>query len=360
MIQHNQFLFRKAILEKDPQKIDFLRGFAAVLVFVSHADHGHLIEIPGLSAIKGQVGAFGVALFFIISGYLIWRSISRNFKKHSTLGFYIYVLNRVTRICPLYFINILFCIFALGTVFKSTYIPTASLGDIIRHLFFTQAFANDVSRTINPVLWTLSYEAIFYCLVPLLFLFSRKYTGFILISSCALSIYAIYTPIPIIRGFLVFFCLFAIGIYMAEKDISPSTFLSCLSIIIGFLLLIFASGHFLRFGIGLISFGFLGLTFLLDIFLGEKIYRLIAKTGFLGFVWVGKISYSFYIWHYVVLNIVIGYTGSFSEGFNLIRSTIFTLFILGLSYLSYQLFEKPFMTTVKAAIRQKMIQAVSK
>ena len=68
--------------------IQYLRGIACMLVVVTHFIHPFL---------KLYCGSIGVDIFFIISGYVMLKGISRYSKDR--LG---YIKNRLIRIFPLY------------------------------------------------------------------------------------------------------------------------------------------------------------------------------------------------------------------------------------------------------------------
>lgn len=78
-------------------ELDGLRGVAAITVIVSHcANAGFLPQFLG----KG-FGQQGVALFFVLSGYLIfYLYLDRNFTKS---GIYQYALARCARVLPLFY-----------------------------------------------------------------------------------------------------------------------------------------------------------------------------------------------------------------------------------------------------------------
>ena len=217
-------VFWQADISKDREILDFVRGLAAILVYLSHADHNRIVSNNLLVSIKGILGEFGVSLFFIMSGYLIWCSAAKNLGNHykNNKGIWKYATNRATRILPLYLVNILFCVTLLPLI-KSDFAPTAGIIEIVRHLTFTQTFDPNVSRTINPVLWSLGYEGIFYMIVPVLLIITRKYTSILLVASWILSIYASNHTIPVVQHFLMMFCLFASGIFGSSGFMGIST-----------------------------------------------------------------------------------------------------------------------------------------
>jgi exopolysaccharide production protein ExoZ len=348
----NPFLW-SIYIGNDKQEFEFLRGAAAILVFLSHADHGRTIDIPMISAVKGEVGALGVAIFFIISGYLIYGSASRNLKDRLKTGLYLYTLNRITRILPLYVVNIFFCCLFLGTFIKSSYLPTASFSDILRHLTFTQAFEPDVSRHINPVLWTLSYEALYYALVPFIFLWLKSRMALFCAAGWIVSVFSLYHPIPIIGRFLDFFFLFASGIFMAEYNLILSPVSSVILCLLGFISVKLLPIMYFQISEGLIAIGIFSLTFtLLPLLPG---YKFLTQTNYFGIAWIGRISYSLYIWHYILLNIIVAYFGSGKPGFDSSRAILSSAFIIFFSFLSYRCIELPGMTHLRTLIKKRVM-----
>jgi len=82
--------------------LDALRGIAALAVLLAHGDHNQLIplDVLAISDVKGFLGKFGVGLFFILSGYLIWISARNTLPKPG--GLKIYFVHRATRIYLLF------------------------------------------------------------------------------------------------------------------------------------------------------------------------------------------------------------------------------------------------------------------
>ena len=90
--------------------LDVLRGTAAFTVLISHADHAGLLSLGLDTSQKIFLGRAGVYLFFILSGFLIWRSAQIIKQPH---GLAIYGIHRATRLLPLYFVNVAFAAFVL-------------------------------------------------------------------------------------------------------------------------------------------------------------------------------------------------------------------------------------------------------
>jgi peptidoglycan/LPS O-acetylase OafA/YrhL len=154
---------------------DHLRGFAACIVLLYH----YIVlywthpEIPAFFASAPEatanppaivrwlamfdLGAFGVALFFLISGFVIALS----FRHHTRISF---LIARALRIWPTYLAAIA-CILAIRYV--SAWYWGASLHvpvwEITANAFLLQDFAG--TNSLDLVNWTLALEVQFYLLI---------------------------------------------------------------------------------------------------------------------------------------------------------------------------------------------------
>jgi peptidoglycan/LPS O-acetylase OafA/YrhL len=143
--------------------LDALRGIAALMVVYTHFA---LNALPGLYQATNSwwlAGTFGVALFFVISGYIVPASLERH---GSVRSFWI---SRFFRLYPLW-------IAAIGAVFllHVTAVRTMTPGAVahwkqylLAHLTMLQQLMR-VESYIN-VMWTLSLEMAFYFMVVALY-----------------------------------------------------------------------------------------------------------------------------------------------------------------------------------------------
>ncbi|MBE0491154.1 MAG: acyltransferase [Sulfurospirillum sp.] len=151
---------------------DILRLILAVLVYFAH---WNTLTSQELSNPLFHLSGFAVDMFFIVSGFLIfWSFDADQNKKH----FYI---KRFFRIFPLYvFLILLQTLFFIG-------FADGSFMQIVKYfvsnIFFLNFLAPSVGSTlsglevnaINGSLWTLKNEVVFYLIVPLLFIFYKKF-----------------------------------------------------------------------------------------------------------------------------------------------------------------------------------------
>lgn len=146
--------------------LDLLRFCAAVLVslnhFATYARHGlditfevSQIAFPMLSGFEG-IGAVGVQVFFVISGFVIAFSASR---KSGVWGALSFAKARFWRIVPTLWLSTL-----IG--FCALWVSGITIEDLSARLLKSM-FLIPVGPHIDGVVWTLMVEAVFYLLVGL-------------------------------------------------------------------------------------------------------------------------------------------------------------------------------------------------
>ena len=145
--------------------LDVLRGIAAAAVVVHHSfSLGGRPDVPGI-AIWDGLGAWGVGLFFILSGYLLcdyfWRP-----RREAPLD--VFWVRRFFRVAPAYYVQIglLFLFFAAPSLLFSM----QGVKQILTQVTFTHYYTPDTSSSlnVNGALWTLSIEMTLYLTMPLL------------------------------------------------------------------------------------------------------------------------------------------------------------------------------------------------
>ena len=153
--------------------IDGLRGYLALLVFFHHFVVTYywkslqVWERPPEDLYQ-NFGKVGVAIFFMITGFLFFTKINNSRGSLNWLALY---SSRFFRIVPLYlaafFIVLIFVFEATG------YELHTSIGQLFKDLtkwgLFIGGFINDfgdTKRIIAGVDWTLKYEWLFYLLLP--------------------------------------------------------------------------------------------------------------------------------------------------------------------------------------------------
>ena len=149
--------------------IDIIRIFSAFMVLSVHISH--------ITALQFEVGAKGVQLFFILSGYLAFVTLDKN---PDTVKYY---KNRFNRIVPTYYLCFLIICLSdilfgfLTDTFSNTLIGQKSLR-IFRYVFFLQCIIpSDNWHIWNNYngLWTMSSFFVFYLAAPFLHKFLKNF-----------------------------------------------------------------------------------------------------------------------------------------------------------------------------------------
>ncbi|MDO9408601.1 acyltransferase [Patulibacter sp.] len=145
-----------------------MRGAAALGIILVHVwmfapDTG--LAAPG-SLSDGLMGQLrlGMPMFFVLSGYLIFRPFAAaaiEGRRLPRIG--VYALRRVARVGPAYWVAILLTAAVLASI-DSGYAQPASV--LPSFLLFLQVYDPAAMGTLNPPTWTVAVEASFYLLVP--------------------------------------------------------------------------------------------------------------------------------------------------------------------------------------------------
>jgi peptidoglycan/LPS O-acetylase OafA/YrhL len=142
--------------------LDALRGIAALCVVYSHFGTRVLPRIHTAVYSVFDPGLYGVLVFFLISGYIVPASLER---RGSVRNFWI---SRLFRLFPLFALVIgaalLLHEFGLASLRGTNQNVAAS---VLSHLFMLNDFLGKYNVIV--VLWTLSYEMVFYLLLTALF-----------------------------------------------------------------------------------------------------------------------------------------------------------------------------------------------
>jgi peptidoglycan/LPS O-acetylase OafA/YrhL len=155
-----------AVAGRDDQyrSIQALRFVAAFMVLLCHATSFAAERLdPGFPLYL--IGANGVLLFFVISGFVILLSADNADRQPG--GWRLFAVKRVIRIVPLYWlvttVKLAISLAAVSLVLRARAVP----GFLVKSYLFVPAL-NEVSGKVEPfygVGWTLVFEMLFYLMV---------------------------------------------------------------------------------------------------------------------------------------------------------------------------------------------------
>jgi peptidoglycan/LPS O-acetylase OafA/YrhL len=175
---------------RQANNFDLLRILFAWFVIVSHSYvlNGDGATDPLFVATNSTFlfSFIGVKGFFIISGYLIFKSMM------VSTSIFEYLVKRVLRIFPALAVVLLITLAAVYFIYPSNLAPFFSnkevyayfLGNLVLfkpHFFIQGIFSGLPSSAINGSLWTIEYEFFFYLFI-LLFFFVRSHKIFLKIA----------------------------------------------------------------------------------------------------------------------------------------------------------------------------------
>lgn len=371
--------------------LDALRGLGILGVVVVHSTGTWVsgVQVPlTLPFLGGYVQdlllslGWGLALFFLLSGYLLtWTEENR--ARRGAYSLRSYVVRRALRMVPAYYV-------AIVVVFVTWPVVGMDFGftDLLWHATFLQTLNPYTASTLDPATWYLTSEVAFYCLLPLIVLKLKKLSqrltlfGVLFLIAMATHLYiAMYSPerIPVQTGgeFNLFaylellpsthLYLFMAGVLlrmliepMDERPSSRSRSLLALALFAGssfLILLVFPELQLQEWpGIQVLLTLMDALTmvaFFASALLGAPILRGLLRWRALSFV--GMISYSLYLFHMTVLVAIFGpFLGDVRELIvgrsDLIVWAAFSAYLFGvlavagfLSYLGYRYIESPFL-----------------
>ena len=144
--------------------LDFLRGVAIFLVFLSHIHH--LIDIDFIHQF-GNLFSRGVQLFYLVSGFTIYMIYID--KINRKIEFNKYLIKRFFRIMPLLFVLIPIYYFSFGLSLKFE----SDLPDwyhILSHYTLLFGFHPDTMSSIIVPAWSIYDEFLFYFILGFILL----------------------------------------------------------------------------------------------------------------------------------------------------------------------------------------------
>jgi len=146
--------------EKQIDSFKILKVLSCLGVILVH--YGQISSLSKTPKIIADFGAYGVYMFFIISGFLGYHSYSH------TLSFIQYYLKRIFRILPLYYTIIIYNVILYEFILRGHFIIPADSShlDWLRYfLLLSQVLPSSDPFWINlSATWTISHFIFFYFL----------------------------------------------------------------------------------------------------------------------------------------------------------------------------------------------------
>ena len=320
--------------------VDSCRGMAILLVIIVHV--GQLFPNSTINFIS-SFAKNGVQMFFIISGYTLFKSIENNKNK----SFKPFIIKRFFRIAPMYYLSaIYYCVISTETI---------NIKYLIINVLFLNQFYLPAFNYIPPGGWSIATEMTFYLFIPFLFkkINSLNNSLVYLAGSLTVSIslnMAIYyfMKLYLARTYYISDSLFInniptlfLGILLyylvRENKITLKSIYSFLIAIVLFLYLIskpfsnnYNNIYKLPNNIINYTYSFSLVVFLLII----GIYKLNQNSKIMiSLQKIGKISFSIYLVHFTIISLI---RNHININYNSIGFTFILIFLI-VTFVSYNL-----------------------
>ncbi len=330
--------------------LDAVRGIAACLVVFAHI----------LGPLK--LGATGVLIFFVLSGFLITWLLLRELERTGEISIHNFYVRRTLRIFPAFYVFWVVCVVVAHVTHASF-----SWAEAIASFFYMGDYYTAIhpshAHQIMGITWSLGVEEKFYLLWPAIFVMLRKdlrkllrvalfLTGFIWLYRTLACIY-LHLPVDyLLYSFdsrfadILLGCSFALALKLGllEPVLAAAVRIKAFPL---WLTAVLVSLTILEHHMSVRLFYIFALP-LSTVVVATLLVQLIFKADAFGYRWlehpvlrfVGRISYSLYLYHIVVIR-------SVEHLFPHLRLRwAYLLMWVGsfvAAYMSYTLIERPFL-----------------
>ena len=304
--------------------LDGLRALAVLAVLARHA------EVP-----LGDGGFLGVDIFFVLSGLLITALLLEEHRRSDRINLRRFMARRVRRLLPAF---IAFVVGTLAIVYPNvtTGQRRSLLGGLASSVLYVRNWDQIISGRglagfTQPHLWSLAVEEQFYLVWPILFLGIVSWRGRTRLMPPLLALFSLSAMLAVVllvvtndnqRLYLgtdvraaqvLAGALGAVLIYRAGSLTLPKTIarvptdLALAALISAVVLIVGVIGEprfaAVYYPVGIALFGVLVAAFLVALIQTpeSRVNRVLSTRPL---VFIGSISYSFYLWHTLIITLV--------------------------------------------------------
>jgi peptidoglycan/LPS O-acetylase OafA/YrhL len=292
-------------------ELDGLRGVSILLVVVGHFGLGFLVP-----------GGIGVTIFFFISGFLITRLLIAEYNQAGRISLSAFYVRRFLRLAPA-----LLTMLTIVTILSISQGNSIDVNEILAAIFYMMnyfyIFGGHGALPIGP-LWSLAVEEHYYLIYPVLFLLFWRFNK----SRFLLGLVSVSLGVFIWRCIYIMYLHGDINhtYYATDTRIDSILYGAILSVIIEAKICVI---DYLRRNSAFAWLGILALT--ITLIFRNEVFRETLRYSIQGIalipifisvlfsnqlelvrrplqsrplIWVGKISYSLYLWHEVAFWLV--------------------------------------------------------
>jgi peptidoglycan/LPS O-acetylase OafA/YrhL len=347
-------------------ELDGLRGIAILLVVSFHYINNQLVHattrLAKLLYTATSFGWIGVDLFFVLSGFLICTILIAN--KSSQRYFSTFFIRRIVRIIPNYYLLIVvFILIGIIPFFSDNrfltgdkVIPNWSYFAMLQNFFM--ASAHSMGNDAMSVTWSIGIEEQFYLVFPFIIYFIKdKWIPFVFIFLMILAVWSRMQYDHWIPPYVLLHCrmdALATGALIAwlNQRIDLGKFVNNYYrylLLIPVIVIGACAWLFIRYqDLGVIRNSlfsiFFGFCLLLALVRKNSLFAMVLRNKLL--IRIGVLSYSLYLFHYLILGIFHHFTGNLEGiGINSIADVLISIAALitsiFISWIIYVYLETP-------------------
>lgn len=350
-----------------------LRFVAAALVFLDHARFQWSVKMGPIApmfvsmkaqsrvgALFGQGGSTGVGFFFILSGFVLAWAVRPS---DTAPAFW---RRRIFKIFPNHVLNVVVLLALMATVSGLTVDKGyATLNLFLLHAWFPKMGA---LFSVNPMAWSLSCEATFYLCFPLLAYGINRIrpqrlwawttavvVAILLVPTVAEAFFSgkplsPFAPVTTQQWFIYFFppirmLEFVLGILLARIVLTGRRLPLGLGGAVALAVAAYAVQWMFPTNYSYVAIMALPLGLVLAAAAVTDVQGRSTSLGGRAMVWLGNVSFAFYLWHYPVLAFGNEWLGGPMKGFTtgaaIGREVLYFVVALALSALVYTFVEDP-------------------
>ena len=319
-----------------------LRGVAALVVFISHSANESLLP----AFLGNGFGQIGVMLFFVLSGFLMTHLyVHEDFHKDNIK---LYIFARIGRVFPLYFLMLILSVVITQFISADSFYPFTfhEADKIIRALLLIDA---------KYVFWTIPVEVQFYVVfIAFWGLYKKGFNVYSLFAFVVITmmpsiiLYNVMAELPkVVTTYSYAFFIGVITAFLVDKIKHHASIRKAANIFgLPSLVLLFINlpefrveynialfeHYFFKIWVDPVNWLIIYLLFICATLNSTSLS--ILNTRF--FVFLGNISYGFYLIHYPVIMFFVREV----DLDPLLKLVLAFVVAAGISYISYQYFEK--------------------
>lgn len=316
--------------------VDIVRSICIILIIAYHCyiivgnNIGQNLSL--ISPIMNLGGEIGVTLFFILSGFGIFKSLSLMESKDGNINFRIFLKKRLRRIYPQYMLCLIFLLIFTS---NAVYFSKEGLFHIISHFMLLHNLFYNTHGSINGALWTMGVIFQFYIFAPILYKYIKKndLNILIVIFVTILFKYILYSFLSknIFQGMYYFIYgrqfftsidNFALGMFFAniieakKYKVKFVNFFGLTLLVAVFFILIYKTNSSMIYTnsiVGYIWHSILAIVLGFILFFSAILPELKFKNVRNILIFISKYQYGIYLWHLIIINNLLQYSTIFKS-----------------------------------------------